>query len=116
MLKSPRMISGWLIHFSLLMILTSSQNSACADLFVDTYMFSSNVLHASNHFILISRAWPGCSLCLVSSFGSRTVLLITKATPAQPVGLSRSSDVIISRFLLKHSWILSVFPWSRCVS
>ena len=115
-LKSPRTISGRLIRFPLLVVSTSSQNGACTALFAGAYMFSIDVLHASNHFILISRAWPGYSSCLVISFGSRTVLLIMKATPVQPVGSSGSSDVIISRFLLKHSQILSVFSWSRWVS
>ena len=82
-LKSPSMISGRLILSRLLVVSTSSQKGCCLDLLVGTYTFSSDVLHASNHFILISRARPRCNSCVVSSLGSRTVLLIMKATPAR---------------------------------
>jgi hypothetical protein len=39
-----------------------------------------------------------------------------KAMLACPVGSSRCSDVMISRFLLKHSRTWQVLLWSRCVS
>src|SRR6266851_2865487 len=83
-------------------------------LFVGTYTFSRDVSHNSNHFSFSSRAHPGWSLCVMSSLGFRMVLLIMKATPTLPVGLSGSSEVTILRFLLKHSQICTVLVWSRC--
>jgi len=115
-LKFPRMISRHVSHFSLLVVLTPSQNGFWVGLLVGTYIFSIEVSQASNHFILSRRAYPRCSLYMVSSFGSRTVLLIIKVTSAQPMGSSGSSDVIISRFLLKHSQIQSNLSWFKCIS
>ena len=66
-------------------------------------MFSIDVSHSSNHFIFSSSALPCWSSCVEYSLRFRTVLLIIKVTPAQPVGSFMSSEVIISRFLLKTS-------------
>jgi hypothetical protein len=52
----------------------------------------------------------------VSEVITRMVLFIMKATPAWPVGLVGSSNIIISRFLLKVSWTCLVLSWFRCVS
>jgi hypothetical protein len=81
-----------------------------------TYTFSNDISHASNHFIFSMIALPGNNSCTVYSFGFNFVLFIMKATPARPVGSSGSSDVMMSRFLLKHSRICHVLLWSRWVS
>ena len=116
MLKSPRMNLGWGILLSLLTSSIPSQNGFCVAWFVGMYTFSNEVSHVSNHFIFRSRAQPGWSSFVFSSLWFRTVLLITKATPALPVGSLGSSEVTISRFLLKHSRTCLIFSWSRCVS
>ena len=101
---------------TLLVVSTLSQKVCWSVLVVSMYTFSSDVSHDSNHLTFRSKALPGYSSCAVYSFKFSTVLFIMKATLAWPVGSSGSSDVIILRFLLKHSRIWHVLLWSRCVS
>jgi hypothetical protein len=115
-LKSLRTISGLGRCFSLLVLSTSSQNGSCSALLVGMYTFSSEVSQVSSHFSLIIRAQPGYMSWMEVSLRSKRVLFITKATPAWPLGSFESSDIIISRFLLKQLQTLSVLSRSRCVS
>ena len=79
-------------------------------------MFAIVTVHDPNHLTCSIAALPGISLCISSSFGSISCLLMTNPTPAVAWGLSGCTEISIFKFFLKFFSSCSVIDWSRYAS
>lgn len=86
-LKSPRMKSGCGMRAQDLQCSVWAQRSGCFCLSTDAYTFIIVVFGVPDHAIVRTIMWPGIRAWTITCLGEMRALLITKATPAEPLEL-----------------------------